>query len=93
VSAQNFAGTAQSHLPDEQVDWPAAERVLGTSLPSDYRAFMSVFGAGDIGELGILGPVPVDYLQWDPGSILHSKPTFQDLWGEGGRCPRHHGGP
>ncbi|GAA4761343.1 hypothetical protein GCM10023329_03300 [Streptomyces sanyensis] len=75
------------HGADEHVDWLAAEQVLGTRLPSDYRAFMSVYGAGDIGELGILGPVPVDYLQWDPGSMLDSKSTFQDLWDREGGVP------
>ncbi|MGX1480196.1 UNVERIFIED_CONTAM: hypothetical protein RKD50_009004 [Streptomyces canus] len=87
-SLQALLGLISSqHGADEQVDWPAAEQVLGTGLPSDYRAFMSVYGAGDIGELGIMGPVPVDYLQWDPGSILDSKPSFQDLWDREGGVP------
>ncbi|GAA3540128.1 hypothetical protein GCM10022295_22790 [Streptomyces osmaniensis] len=38
------------HGADEQVDWHTAEEALGTALPNDYKAFMSVYGAGDIGE-------------------------------------------
>jgi hypothetical protein len=34
-----------------------------------------------------MGPAPVDYLQWDPGSILDSKPSFQDLWDREGGVP------
>ncbi|MFR9793626.1 SMI1/KNR4 family protein [Streptomyces sp. MB22_4] len=92
MSAQNslqalLGLVSPQHGADEQVDWPAAEQALGTGLPSDYRAFMSVYGAGGLGELGILGPVPVDYPQWDPGSILDSRPTFQDLWSTEGGVP------
>ncbi|MEU9340301.1 hypothetical protein AB0D74_03630 [Streptomyces sp. NPDC048278] len=73
------------HGADEQVAWADVEAALGVGLPSDYKAFMSVYGAGDIGDLGILGPLPVASLQWDPGSIVDSVPPFRELWdGEGG---------
>lgn len=75
------------HGADEQVDWLAAEEALGAALPSDYKAFMSVYGAGGIGELGILGPLPVDFMQWDPGNILDSTPAFRDLWDREGGVP------
>ncbi|MER5436536.1 hypothetical protein [Streptomyces sp. NPDC002588] len=75
------------HGADEQVDWPAADEALGVRLPSDYKAFMSVYGAGGIGDLGILGPLPVEYLQWDPGNILDSAPAFRDLWDSEGGVP------
>ncbi|MEU9979585.1 SMI1/KNR4 family protein [Streptomyces sp. NPDC051014] len=76
---------SNEHGADEQVDWADVEEALGVGLPSDYKAFMSVYGAGGIGDLGILGPLPVNYLQWDPGSIVDSAPPFRDLWdGEGG---------
>ncbi|MFJ9757646.1 hypothetical protein [Streptomyces sp. NPDC101149] len=48
---------------------------------------MSVYGAGDIGELGILGPLPVDFLQWDPGNIPDSTPAFRALWDRDGGVP------
>ncbi|WP_314222226.1 hypothetical protein [Streptomyces zaehneri] len=76
---------AAEHGADEQVDWRAAEEALESCLPSDYKAFMSVYGAGGLGDLGILGPLPVEFLQWDPGNILDMMPGFRDLWdGEGG---------
>ncbi|MET8632668.1 hypothetical protein ABZX69_06805 [Streptomyces sp. NPDC004074] len=75
------------HGADEQVNWRAAEEALGAGLPSDYKAFMSVYGAGDIGELGILGPLPVDFLQWDPGNIPDSTPAFRALWDRDGGVP------
>ncbi|RSN99578.1 hypothetical protein DMH26_18015 [Streptomyces sp. WAC 05379] len=68
------------HGADEQVDWRTAEEALGIVLPNDYKAFMSVYGAGDIGELGILGPLPVAFLKWDPGNILDNTSAFRDLW-------------
>lgn len=75
------------HGADEHLDWPAVEAALGTRLPTDYMAFMSVYGAGDLGELGILGPLPVEYPQWDPGSVLDSGPEFRDLWDSEGGVP------
>ncbi|MEE1753269.1 hypothetical protein [Streptomyces sp. SP18CS02] len=75
------------HGADERVDWPTAEDTLGCRLPGDYKAFMAVYGAGAIGELGVLGPLPVDYPQWDPGSILKSAPAFRDLWTREGGLP------
>lgn len=70
------------HGADEQVDWGAAEEALGTRLPSDYRAFMAVYGAGSFGELDILGPLPVEYPQWDPGSIVADTPQLRMLCAE-----------
>lgn len=90
VSAESLLGpllglVPSEHGADEQVDWHAAEEALGVCLPSDYKAFMSVYGAGGLGDLGILGPLPVEYSQWDPGNILDNAPEFRDLWdSEGG---------
>ncbi|MGY5060882.1 SMI1/KNR4 family protein [Streptomyces sp. 900105755] len=78
---------SNEHGADEQVDWVGAQEALGVGLPSDYKAFMSVYGAGNIGDLGVLGPLPVDYLQWDPGSIVDSVPTFRELWDSEGGVP------
>ncbi|WP_433727807.1 hypothetical protein ACQP0C_37180 [Nocardia sp. CA-129566] len=48
------------HRGEEHIDWTAAEAVLGTKLPSDYMSLMNTYGVGDIGELVILPPLPVD---------------------------------
>lgn len=34
----------------EHVDWPLLSRLWGTGFPSDYVAFMSVYGAGGISD-------------------------------------------
>ncbi|MQS15922.1 hypothetical protein F7Q99_27620 [Streptomyces kaniharaensis] len=42
-----------------RMPWSAALRAIGIGLPSDYREFIDVFGAGEIrGDLGILDPLP-----------------------------------
>ncbi|WP_240529691.1 hypothetical protein [Streptomyces mangrovisoli] len=48
---------------------------------------MSVYGAGGLGDLGILGPLPVEFLQWDPGSILDGLPEFRERWADEGGVP------
>ncbi len=45
------------HGADERVDWAAVEAHLGTSLPSDYQAFMAVYGGGAVDTLVILPPL------------------------------------
>lgn len=75
------------HGADEEVDWRAVHEALGVRLPSDYTAFMSVYGAGGLGDLDILGPLPVKGLQWDPGNILEIAPEFRDLWNSEGGVP------
>lgn len=49
----------------ERIDWAAAEALLGTKLPSDYRALLDTYGVGDIGELVILPPLPSDVRGWE----------------------------
>jgi hypothetical protein len=42
---------------DEQVDWEAMRRAWGVGFPSDYIAFMGLYGAGGIDDvLGVLTP-------------------------------------
>ncbi|WP_051969346.1 SMI1/KNR4 family protein [Kitasatospora azatica] len=42
----------------DSVDWEAAEAALGRRLPSDYREFIAVYGAGSISDhLGVAIPV------------------------------------
>lgn len=76
------------HGADEQVDWPAVQATLGTRLPTDYMRFMSAYGAGDIGELGIYAPLLAEhYPQWNPGSIQEATGSFRDLWEMDGGVP------
>lgn len=75
------------HGADEQVDWPVTEEALGIRFPSDYKAFMSTYGAGDLGELGVLAPLPVEYPQWDPGNVQDCTRQFRDLWDMDGGVP------
>jgi hypothetical protein len=77
------------HGADEQLDWAMVEESLGVRLPSDYKSFMAVYGAGSIGDdgLGVLAPLPVDYPQWDPESIQDYTPTMRDIWEFEGGVP------
>ncbi|MFJ6782853.1 SMI1/KNR4 family protein [Streptomyces yangpuensis] len=56
---------------DEALDWPSVEERLDRRLPSDYKAFMSLYGGGGIDDdlLGVLLPLHEDGIQWDPGAI------------------------
>ncbi|MGW4028270.1 SMI1/KNR4 family protein [Streptomyces sp. NPDC004838] len=66
---------------DEQIDWPTAEARWGTRFPQDYMAFMSVYGAGSIGDgLGILMPLPKEYIQWDPGTLEDETANARLVW-------------
>ncbi|MFD8696409.1 SMI1/KNR4 family protein [Kitasatospora purpeofusca] len=55
----------------DTVDWIAAEKVHGTSFPSDYRAFVAAFGNGSIEEMvGVHLPATSDELQFGTLSRL-----------------------
>jgi hypothetical protein len=75
------------HGADEQLDWSTVEGTLGAKLPSDYKSFMATYGGGDIGELVVLLPLPVDYPQWDPGSISEHSETLRGIWDDEGGVP------
>ncbi|MGW0133570.1 SMI1/KNR4 family protein [Streptomyces sp. NPDC003299] len=70
----------------EEIDWPAAEARWDIRFPRDYRAFMAVYGAGSIGfvgsfaEIGILMPLPKDYIQWDPGTFEEETENARAAW-------------
>jgi hypothetical protein len=66
---------------DEQINWAAAEARWGTRFPRDYMAFMSVYGGGSIGEeIGILMPLPKEYVQWDPGTFQEETANARLTW-------------
>lgn len=72
------------HGTDELVDWAAVEAHLGTSLPSDYRTFMAVYGGGSIENLDILSPLATGN-GW-AGSISDLTVTLRHLWELGWWC-------
>ncbi|MGW4408117.1 SMI1/KNR4 family protein [Nonomuraea sp. NPDC004702] len=65
---------------DEEIDWSAAEARWGTRFPRDYMAFMSVYGGGSFAEVGILMPLPKEYIQWDPGTFEEETENARDTW-------------
>ncbi|GAA4557374.1 SMI1/KNR4 family protein [Planotetraspora kaengkrachanensis] len=65
---------------DEKIDWPAAQARWGTRFPHDYMTFMSVYGAGSFGEVGVLMPLPKEYIQWDPGTFEEETENARDTW-------------
>lgn len=75
------------HGADERVDWTLVERELGIGLPADYKSFMAVYGAGSLGDLAIFPPLPVDYPQWDPGSVSEQTGRLRELWAVEGGIP------
>ncbi|MFD7258901.1 SMI1/KNR4 family protein [Streptomyces sp. NPDC059874] len=55
---------------DEALDWSSVEERLSCRLPTDYKAFMSLYGGGGIDDLlNVLLPLHQDGIQWDPGAI------------------------
>lgn len=64
----------------EQIDWLAAEAVLGTRLPSDYMSFLDTYGAGDIGELVIVPPLPVEVPGWEACHMATASRNLRTLW-------------
>ncbi|WP_199749221.1 SMI1/KNR4 family protein [Amycolatopsis sp. WAC 01376] len=73
------------HGADERVDWAAVEAHLGTALPSDYQAFMAVYGGGAVDNLVILPPLSTGD-SWS-GSISEHSKQLRDLWDIEGGVP------
>ncbi|MEV5647810.1 SMI1/KNR4 family protein [Nocardia sp. NPDC052254] len=71
----------------EVVDWPAAEAVLGTRLPGDYKSLLDVYGVGDIGELVIIPPLPVDIPTMQDTHIAAAAEQQRFLWDMDGGVP------
>lgn len=69
----------------ERIDWAAAEALLGTKLPSDYRALLDTYG--DIGELVILPPLPSDVRGWEGCHIGSMTAGLRKLWDEDAGVP------
>ncbi|MFB8131550.1 SMI1/KNR4 family protein [Streptomyces mirabilis] len=76
------------HGADEQVDWAVAETTWNVRFPTDYKAFMSVYGGGSInGEAGVLLSVPTEGIQGDPGDMAGETENARHGWEmEGGRA-------
>ncbi|MER5182773.1 SMI1/KNR4 family protein [Streptomyces sp. NPDC002896] len=57
------------------VDWPAVERAWGVVFPSDYREFVSVYGAGTVGNAEIEGDMDEETEaareEWEDGFATH----------------------
>jgi hypothetical protein len=53
-------------------------------LPADYRSFMDTYGAGDIGNMVVLPPAPIDVRGPD---IASETGEFRTLWTEDGGVP------
>ncbi|MEU9339464.1 hypothetical protein AB0D49_41060 [Streptomyces sp. NPDC048290] len=81
------------HRGEERIDWAAAEAALGTRLPSDYTSFMDTYGVGDIGELVILPPLPVDVPNLSDCHIGSMSEGLRWVWEKEGGVPGVSAGP
>jgi hypothetical protein len=64
---------------DEGVDWEALSAAWGLCFPSDYRAFMEVYGAGGISDcLEVLRPLGPDRM--DDGGMASETANARDQW-------------
>jgi hypothetical protein len=75
------------HRGEERIDWTAAEAALGTKLPSDYISLLDTYGVGDIEELVILPPLPVDVPNLHDCHIGSMSTGLRQLWEEEGGVP------
>ncbi|GAA3043011.1 hypothetical protein [Streptomyces glomeratus] len=85
--------TGWQPVPQPAVDWPAVEADLGTSLPSDYKEIVDLFGPGGFDEyvdLLVPGALGMDIVDWAksegypvPDGLLRwgsSEQEFDFLW-------------
>ncbi|MFI6486051.1 hypothetical protein [Streptomyces sp. NPDC050564] len=75
--------TGWSPLPQPTVDWPAVEADLGTSLPSDYKEIVDLFGPGSFDEyvdLLVPGARGMDLVDWAKSDV-HSASEGLLRWG------------
>ncbi|MFI2206701.1 hypothetical protein ACH47Z_39450 [Streptomyces sp. NPDC020192] len=75
------------HRGEERMDWTAAEAALGTRLPSDYMSFMDTYGVGDIEELVILPPLPVNVPSLSDCHIGAMSEGLRWVWEKEGGAP------
>jgi hypothetical protein len=75
------------HRGEEQIDWVSAEAALGTKLPSDYMSLLDTYGVGDIGQLIIMPPTPVDVPNMESLHIGAARGQLCTLWEEDGGVP------
>ncbi|MFD8081545.1 hypothetical protein ACFV4F_07585 [Kitasatospora sp. NPDC059722] len=72
---------------DEQVDWTAVGQAWGVGFPSDYMAFMAVYGAGGVDEsVGIHVPEATTQPPEGPGfgSMAGETAIMRRLWSDDG---------
>ncbi|MFF0549981.1 hypothetical protein ACFYUL_13575 [Streptomyces sp. NPDC004311] len=81
------------HRGEEAIDWTAAETALGTKLPSDYVSFLDTYGVGDIEELVILPPLPIDVPHLSDCHIGGMSEGLRWVWEEEGGVPGVSAGP
>jgi hypothetical protein len=92
--------TGWEPLPQPAVDWPAVEADLGTSLPSDYKEIVGLFGPGGFDEyvdLLVPGALGMDLVDWAksegypaPEGLLRwgsSEQEFDFVWQTGTADP------
>ena len=70
------------HGYDEGVSWAAVEASLGHRLPSDYKAFMDVYGSGSLPGLSIEPPVRPDGYRYRSGGIAEETANLRYTFDE-----------
>ncbi|MFJ9614953.1 SMI1/KNR4 family protein [Streptomyces noursei] len=66
---------------DEGIDWAKLSAAWETSLPSDYMAFMTDYGAGEIsGAFSIVCPQKPGVTPSDVSGMAHETANARELW-------------
>lgn len=64
------------------IDWEATERAWGTSFPTDYKAFVSHYGAGAIENFVAVFEPSLDASGLPAGYMANETSVAQELWEE-----------
>lgn len=88
VSPHSWPSSPAHDGADEQVDWDALRGAWRVGFPSDYRAFMTTYGAGGIDDaFSVLTPEAATQPAFgqELGSMAGETATMRHLWAtEGG---------
>ena len=71
--------TVGSPVPEMEID--NAEKMLGITLPDDYREFLKFYGAGVVHGHGILGLRQPEFLGDEPPYFTEQSKEFRELLG------------